>query len=63
VTPSDTPRPRRPEGESLRDQARRRGIEPVTSVTSMIGQGAFADDDEVEEFVAFVYAERQANQA
>jgi hypothetical protein len=62
VTHAQTPQPRRSEGESLQDQARRRGIAPVTSVASMTGTGAFADDDEVEEFVAFVYAERQAHQ-
>jgi hypothetical protein len=59
VTQAQTPQPRRSEGESLQDQARRRGISPVTSVASMTGTGAFADD---EEFVAFVYAERQAHQ-
>ena len=63
MTQAQTPQPRRAaEGESLRDQARRRGIAPVASVTSMTGAGAFTDDDEVEEFVTFVYAERQAHQ-
>jgi len=62
VTQAQTPQPRRSEGESLQDQVRRREISPVTSVASMTGTGAFADDEEVEEFVAFVYAERQAHQ-
>jgi hypothetical protein len=63
VSESPTPQPRRSQGESLQDQARRRGIQPVTAVSSMAGAGAFADDDEVEEFLAFVHAERQAHQA
>jgi hypothetical protein len=47
--------------ETVAEQARRRGIQPVTSVEAMAGVDGFDSDGEVDEFLAHVYAERHAN--
>lgn len=47
--------------ESLDEQVRRRGIRPVTSVEEMARDDIFETDEELDEFLAHVYAERHAN--
>jgi hypothetical protein len=47
--------------ESLVQQARRRGISPVTSIEDMARDDVFESDDELDAFLADVHAERQAN--
>ena len=49
--------------ESLDEQVRRRGIKPVTSVDDMARDDVFESDEELDAFLAHVYAERQANLA
>lgn len=55
------PRPIR--HETVEEQARRRGIKPVMSMEEMTCFDAFESDEEVDEFIAFVYAQRRANLA
>jgi hypothetical protein len=47
--------------ESLDEQARRRGIKPIKDVSEMARDDVFESDEELDAFIAFVYAERQAN--
>jgi len=47
--------------ESLDEQVRRRGLRPVTSVRDMARDDVFESDEEIDAFIAFVYAERQSN--
>lgn len=46
---------------SLDDLARRKGLRPVTSLEDMKEDGVFGSDDEVEEFLQYVQAARQAD--
>ena len=48
---------------SLEEQARQRGTLPIESDDSYAAEGIFESDDEVEEFIAFTYAARQAETA
>ena len=57
--PAPSPGQRVP--ESVQDQARRRGIRPVTSVEEMARDDVFESDEELDAFLAHVYAERHAN--
>src|SRR5262249_27299794 len=56
------PRPER-RRESLDEQARRRGIRPVMSVEDMARDDVFESDEELDAFLAWYHAERQANLA
>lgn len=47
--------------ESLDEQVRRRGIRPVSAVEEMARDDVFETDEELDEFLAHVYAERHAN--
>jgi len=49
--------------EPIEDQARRRGIQPVEHVEDMAQDGVFESDEEVEQFLAHVYAARHADLA
>jgi hypothetical protein len=49
--------------ESLDEQVRRRGIKPISRVEDMARDDIFETDEELDEFLAFVRAERQANLA
>jgi hypothetical protein len=49
--------------ESVDEQARRKGVRPVESVQDMAQGGVFASDEELEEFLAHVYAARHADVA
>jgi hypothetical protein len=44
---------------SAAELARRKGVRPVESLDGM-ARDVFATDDELDEFLAFVHAERQA---
>jgi hypothetical protein len=58
--------PHRPDlvpGESVEEQIRRRGIKPIESVEDMACYDIFETDEELDEFLAYVYAERRANLA
>ena len=50
---------RRRRRESLAERARREGVRPVESLDDMASD-VFASDEEVDEFIEFVRAERQA---
>lgn len=52
--------PRRP---SLVEQARQRGTRPIESADTYALEGAWESEDEVEEFVRFTRAARQADTA
>jgi hypothetical protein len=43
--------------------ARRKGVRPVESVEDMAEDGVFESDEELEEFLAHVYASRHADLA
>jgi hypothetical protein len=47
----------------LDELARRRGVRPVDSVAEMAQAGVFADDEELEEFLAHVQAARREDLA
>jgi hypothetical protein len=47
--------------ESLDEQVRRRGLRPVTSVKDMARDDVFESDEELDAFIAHVYAERHSN--
>lgn len=49
--------------ESLDEQVHRRGIRPVTSVEEMARFDIIETDEELDEFLTHVYAERHANLA
>jgi hypothetical protein len=49
--------------ESLDEQVRRRGLKPIESVEDLKCDGAFETDEELDAFLAQVYAERHANLA
>jgi hypothetical protein len=47
--------------ESLDEQVRRRGLRPVNSLDDVARDDMFETDEELDAFIAWVYAERQAN--
>jgi len=48
---------------SLEEQVRRRGLRPIASVDDLACEGIFDTDEELDDFLAHVYAERHANLA
>jgi hypothetical protein len=48
---------------SVEELARRQGVRPVESVEDMARPGVFESDEELEEFLAHVYAARRADLA
>ncbi len=49
--------------ESIEEQVRRKGIRPVEAIEDMAQDGVFESDEEVEQFLAHVYAARHADLA
>jgi hypothetical protein len=49
--------------ESIDEQVKRKGIRPVESVEHMAQDGVFESDEELERFLAHVYAARHADLA
>jgi hypothetical protein len=49
--------------ESLDEQVHRRGLKPIRSVDDLACDGVFESDEELDAFLAWVYAERHANLA
>jgi hypothetical protein len=49
--------------ESIDEQVKRKGIQPVESVRDMAQDGVFGSDEELEQFLAHVYAARHADLA
>ncbi len=49
--------------ESLDEQVRRRGLRPVTSLDDVARDDVFESDEELDAFLAWYRAERQANLA
>jgi hypothetical protein len=49
--------------ESVGEQVRRKGIRPVESIADLAQPGMFKSDEELEEFLAHVYAGRHADLA
>jgi hypothetical protein len=47
----------------VEELARRKGVRPVASVRDMAQDGVFESDDELDEFLAHVYAARHADLA
>ena len=52
---------RRRRHESLDEQVRRRGLRPVTSLDDVARDDVFESDEELDAFLAWYRAERQAN--
>lgn len=48
---------------SIEEQVRRKGIRPVESIEDMAQDGLFESDEELEQFLAHVYAARRADLA
>ena len=49
--------------ESIDEQVKRKGVRPVESVREMAQDGVFGSDEELEQFLAHVYAARHADLA
>lgn len=49
--------------ESLDEQVRRRGLRPVMSLDDVARDDVFESDEELDAFLDWVHAERQANLA
>jgi hypothetical protein len=49
--------------ESIDEQVKRKGVQPVESVRDMAQDGVFGSDEELEQFLAHVYAARHADLA
>jgi hypothetical protein len=49
--------------ESIDEQVKRKGVQPVESVRDMAQDGIFGSDEELEQFLAHVYAARHADLA
>ena len=49
--------------ESIDEQVKRKGIRPVESVEDMAQAGVFESDEELEQFLAHVYAARHTDVA
>jgi hypothetical protein len=49
--------------ESLDDQVRRLGVHPIRSVEDLARDDVFESDEELDAFLAYVYAERHTNLA
>jgi hypothetical protein len=49
--------------ESIDEQVKRKGVRPVESVKAMAQDGVFESDEELEQFLAHVYAARHADLA
>ena len=49
--------------ESIDEQVKRKGVQPVESVRDMAQDGVFGSDEELEKFLAHVYAARHADLA
>jgi hypothetical protein len=57
--------PERPASEhlSVEELARRQGVTPITSADDLLLPGAFESEDELDEFLADLYASRRAGMA
>ena len=49
--------------ESIDEQVKRKGVQPVESVRDMAQDGVFGSDEELEQFLAHVYAARHEDLA
>jgi len=49
--------------ESIDEQVKRKGVQPVESVRDMAQDGVFGSDEELEQFLAHVYTARHADLA
>jgi hypothetical protein len=58
--PRPVPWPAVAPGESLEDQARRKGLKPITSVHDLARDGIWESDEELDAFLADYRARRQA---
>lgn len=45
--------------ETLEEQMRRKGIRPIQDVSELAAPGIWESDEEVENFISFVYASRR----
>jgi hypothetical protein len=48
---------------SVEELARRQGVKPITSVEDLVQPGMFESDEELDEFLADLYASRRAGMA
>jgi len=49
--------------ESIDEQVKRKGVQPVESVKDIAQDGVFESDEELEQFLSHVYAARHADLA
>jgi hypothetical protein len=58
--------PERPAGDEhapVEEQARQQGVRPLASADELVVPGMFESDDELDEFLADLYASRRAGMA
>ena len=55
------PVPRSYQHVTAEEQARRQGVEPITSVDELAYLGVWESDEELDEFLADLYASRRAS--
>jgi hypothetical protein len=58
--------PERPAGDEhtpVEEQARQQGVRPLASADELVVPGVFESDDELDEFLADLYASRRAGMA
>lgn len=60
TSPEPGPVPAPVSRESLEEQARRKGVRPITSVHELARDGIWESDEELEAFLEHVRASRQA---
>ena len=58
-----TPAPQAAPHVPAEEQIRQQGVQPITSVDELAFPGAWESDEELDEFLADLYASRRANVA
>ena len=58
-----TPAPHATSHVPAEEQIRQQGVQPITSVDELAFPGAWESDEELDEFLADLYASRRANVA
>lgn len=64
MTPDDSDYSRLPSTsgtETLEEQPRRKGVQPIRSEDDLACDGVFETDEELDEFLAYTYAGRRAD--
>jgi hypothetical protein len=63
MTSSNAERPAGEQHVPVEEQARQQGVRPLTSADELVVPGMFESDEELDEFLADLYASRRAGMA